>query len=513
MKKKKKSGRKSGWKWLVVLAVLAAGAVGGKWAKDQGYLENIPGLKTAKEPVVLNTATVERGTILRTTEGNGAIEAADTRTAEAPFDLKISEVKVENGDLLKEGDLIATLDTDSVQEQIDARQGKISEINTSIRRLDKDGSEDLDSPISGRIKRIFVEEGDLLTDVVKRYGGLMEINPTGKLKVEIPAGDRLKEGDRVTVLFGEDYEEDGIVMRVEKGLCTVEFDDDSDYEVDVEARVEDKDGNFLGSGPILTSYPYLVDGAYGTARDIEVEVNEKVSSGDTLLTRRNYSYNADYKELLKERQDLQEEILELRELAASPEICAEGDGILSELALTDGCRITEGESIYTLIFTDRFWLKAEIDELDIADVRAGQSVQVVFDAYPETEIEGKVEKVSALGSNKGGVATYTVTISVPGSENLKTAMSATATIELERRDDVLLVPIDAVETVDGKKIVRIVEGDTLREQEVTLGLVNYTMAEVTEGLEEGQVIENKGPSTELDFYNMSFGGRNRNSGR
>ena len=106
MKKKKKTGRKSGWKWLIVLAVLAAGAAGGKWAMDHGYLENIPGLKTAKEPVVLNTATVERGTILRTTEGNGAIEAADTRTAEAPFDLKISEVKVENGDLLKEGDLI-----------------------------------------------------------------------------------------------------------------------------------------------------------------------------------------------------------------------------------------------------------------------------------------------------------------------------------------------------------------------------------------------------------------------
>ncbi len=512
MKKKKKSGKKSWWKWLIVLVVLAAGAAGSKWAFDQGYLENIPVFNTSKEPVVLNTVTVERGTILRTTEGNGAIEAADTRTAEAPFDLKVSEVKAENGDLLKEGDLIATLDTDSIQEQIDIRTGKISELNTSIRRLDKSGSEDLDSPISGRIKRIFVEEGDLLTDVVERYGGLMEINPTGRLKVEIPAGDRLKEGDRVTVLF-EDYEEDGIVMRVEKGLCTIEFDDDPDYEVDVEARVEDKDGNLLGRGPILTSYPYLVEGAYGTARDIEVEVNERVSSGDTLLTRRNYSYNADYKELLKQRQDLQEEILELRQLAASPEIRAEGDGILSELALTDGCRITEGASVYTIIFTDRFWLKAEIDELDIADVRAGQAVQVVFDAYPETEIEGQVEKVSALGSNKGGVATYTVTISVPGSENLKTAMSATATIELERRDDVLLIPVDAVDTVDGKKIVKVVDGETLREQEVTLGLVNYTMAEVTEGLAEGQEIENKGPSTELDFYNMTFGGRSRNSRR
>ena len=194
-----------------------------------------------------------------------------------------------------------------------------------------------------------------------------------------------------------------------------------------------------------------------------------------------------------------EKLGELRRLEREPEICAEGAGIVSGLMLQDQTMVAEGTQMYRLISTDRFWLKTPIDELDIAEVSVGQTAKVVFDAFDDEEYEGKVEKISALGENVGGVAKYTVTISVPGIEKVRTAMSATATIVIEEKEDALLVPVDAVQTVDGEKYVTVIRGETRESVPVTLGLVNNTQAEVLDGLSEGDQVAVMGKT---DFEKM-----------
>jgi HlyD family secretion protein len=86
------------------------------------------------------------------------------------------------------------------------------------------------------------------------------------------------------------------------------------------------------------------------------------------------------------------------------------------------------------------------------------------------------------------VTRYTVTISVPGIDKVKTAMSATATIVLHEQEDALLIPVDAVSTVDGEKCVSVWKDGQEQVVPVTLGLVNNTVAEVLEGLSEGDEV-------------------------
>jgi HlyD family secretion protein len=125
----------------------------------------------------------------------------------------------------------------------------------------------------------------------------------------------------------------------------------------------------------------------------------------------------------------------------------------------------------------------------------------VFDAFEDEVYEGTVKKISGVGKNTGGVTTYTVTIELEGDAHLKNAMSATATIELERRDNVLLIPVDAVQTIDGEKYVQVVSGETTTQVPVTLGLVNEEYAEVTDGLSAGdQVVVTT--RTSMDFFSM-----------
>ena len=83
---------------------------------------------------------------------------------------------------------------------------------------------------------------------------------------------------------------------------------------------------------------------------------------------------------------------------------------------------------------------------------------------------------------------YTVTISVPGIDKVKTSMSATATIVIDEKEDALLVPVDAIQTVEGKACVTVVRGETQEIVPVTLGLVNNTEAEILEGISEGDIV-------------------------
>ncbi len=433
------------------------------------------------------TETVSTGTIRISAEGNGSIEAADQEAVIADYTLQIDQVEAENGDSVSEGEVIATLDEDSVEDQIDLLQQQLSEVNSAIAEQDSAGSSSLTSPISGRVKRIYVKSGDVLSEVTKENGGVMELSADEKLKIEIKPSENLKLGETVTVSFLS-YEVDGTVQSKEGDTYTIVFDDSSSYLVDTEASVTNDDDTEIGTGTIQSNQPYLIEANYGIADEIEVAVGDSVSPDTTLLTRTDVTYNSAYLDLLSQREEITDELSTLREMQQSLELTAPSDGIVSNLLLEDGEIMSEGMPMYTLISTDEFSLKVEIDELDIDGIEVGQTATIVFDAFDTEEYKGTVEKISALGTNIDGVTTYTVTISVPGEAKLKTAMSATATIITEEKSDVLLIPVDAIQTSDGKTYVTVVKGEDKETTEVTLGLVNNTEAEVTSGLSEGDVI-------------------------
>lgn len=54
-----------------------------------------------------------------------------------------------------------------------------------------------------------------------------------------------------------------------------------------------------------------------------------------------------------------------------------------------------------------------MDELDINSVEHGQKAVVTFDAIEDQEFEGEVTKIGNTASVSGGVAKYTITITIP----------------------------------------------------------------------------------------------------
>ena len=93
----------------------------------------------------------------------------------------------------------------------------------------------------------------------------------------------------------------------------------------------------------------------------------------------------------------------------------------------------------------RLQVSASIDEADVGRVHAGQQATFRVDAFPSEVFEGTVEQVRLQPTTVQNVVTYTTIIGVsnPG-QRLMPGMTATVSVIVERRDDVLRIPAAAL---------------------------------------------------------------------
>lgn len=486
--------RKRRKKWPIVLAVIlvlliAAWIVLAVIGKKEG---------TGSRQKNVTTESAFIGSISVNTEGSGSVEAASTKALALEYDGRLEKIYVEKGDQVKEGDVLAIYDTDALDAVIESKEAELDQLNSAIATTDDSGSTVIKAPVTGRVKRIYAAVDDEVSKVVDNNGGLAEISADGKLKVEFTCKDPvLSEGDSVTVDF-DSYSVTGTVQEIDGDTVCVTIPDDTEYKVDTEATILGRSGAKLGTGRLVSNHPYLVQASYGIIDSVNVTKTSYVDAGDTMFERRDAEYNQTYLDLLTDREELVDELQELKEYQKNPVVTSEYDGYIVSLDVLEGMPYEKDQQFCTIADAGTLNLKVEIDELDIDGVEVGQKASVVFDAFEDETYEGTVEKISGIGNNTGGVTTYTVTIALAGDTHLKDAMSATASITLESRDNVLLIPVDAIELIDDVRYVEVVSGEKTVQTPVTTGLINEEYAEVTSGLSNGdQVVVTKRNSVDL----------------
>ncbi len=157
-----------------------------------------------------------------------------------------------------------------------------------------------------------------------------------------------------------------------------------------------------------------------------------------------------------------------------------------------------------LIATDltKMQVDANVSESDIGGIRTGAGASFTVEAFPEHVFDGEVTEVRQAPQTVQNVVTYDVVISVPNADLLlKPGMTATASIVVDDRDNVLRVPDQALRYTPGgvaaasgrvagpssesragaSKQVWVVRDGRPAAVPVTIGLDDDTYAEVTAG--------------------------------
>ncbi len=167
------------------------------------------------------------------------------------------------------------------------------------------------------------------------------------------------------------------------------------------------------------------------------------------------------------------------------------DGTILTVDLSEGDNANFGQQVATLADLTRFQVRAEIDEIDVANVAAGQTVQFTLDAFPGKGFEGKVSLVSPSPAQRQGSTIYPTTISFNRTPDLylRPGMAANVSITSLSRSNVLLIPNRALETIGLRKYATRIRLDgTLEKVPVETGLSNPDQAEIISGLGEGDKV-------------------------
>jgi len=185
-------------------------------------------------------------------------------------------------------------------------------------------------------------------------------------------------------------------------------------------------------------------------------------------------------------------------------IVAPFDGVVADISITEGKEISTAALAtpsISLVDTSEIEMRGFIDEIDIAIVQLGQEANILLDALPDEEINGRVTFISPVGTIRAGVVSYDTTITLENPiAGLRDGMSATAEVIIERRDDVLMIPNRAIRgTLENPKVVVLVDKQE-EEREITLGLTDGINTEVLSGLEEGEKVVLPASSEQSDSF-------------
>ncbi len=132
---------------------------------------------------------------------------------------------------------------------------------------------------------------------------------------------------------------------------------------------------------------------------------------------------------------------------------------------------------------------ANVSEIDVTNISVDQEVTLSIEAYSNETFSGTIESIDTNGIDISGTIHYPVTISLEKKpENVYPNMSVTAAVTTGTKNDVLVIPVAAVESVSGKTFVHIVKDNSVQQIPVEVGIVTETQIEIETGLSEGDIV-------------------------
>ncbi len=169
------------------------------------------------------------------------------------------------------------------------------------------------------------------------------------------------------------------------------------------------------------------------------------------------------------------------------------DGVIAALNVKVGEAVgAGGQAAAIVVDLSRYHIDITVDEIDIAKVKEGQEVNVTLDSLPGVEVKGRVVRISPTSKLVNGVVSYDVRVDVGATDvELRSGMTANASIVLDRRDGVLLAPNWAVrrDRSTGKTFLTLRLSDQqVTEVEVKTGLRNDSFSEIVSGAKPGDVV-------------------------
>jgi HlyD family secretion protein len=190
-------------------------------------------------------------------------------------------------------------------------------------------------------------------------------------------------------------------------------------------------------------------------------------------------------------------------------IAAPFRGTVTSVDVMPGDQASPGLPAFRIDDLSRLLVDVEISEVDINRIVLDQPVSLIFDAILDKEYQGRVIEIGQVGISIQGVVSFPVTVEiVEADEDIRPGMTAAVNIVVEQIEDVVLIPNRSVRVRDGQRVVYLMKGGTMESVDVVLGATSDQYSQMLEGeVFEGDSIVLNPPQFEFEFGSgEGFGG-------
>jgi multidrug efflux pump subunit AcrA (membrane-fusion protein) len=163
----------------------------------------------------------------------------------------------------------------------------------------------------------------------------------------------------------------------------------------------------------------------------------------------------------------------------------------------NGAHVQRGQTALMIADLASLIVSSKVDEVDINRIRIGQAVSITSDAFPELSLSGRIVGGSAEADQDSStrVPTFNVRAIISEPDDaarnvIRIGMSARMTINVDAKQDTIIVPIAAVQREASGPTVRIIDAQTGAEQvrQVTLGATTPSGIEIMSGVKSGDAL-------------------------
>jgi len=178
--------------------------------------------------------------------------------------------------------------------------------------------------------------------------------------------------------------------------------------------------------------------------------------------------------------------------AAHITVYAPGSGTVVERKVARGQYVNAGETLFTLADLSTVWVKAEVYESQLPQIRAGQQVELRSDALPNQVIHGRVEFVEPKADPQTRTIPVHVHVANPGMK-LVPGMYVRALFTSLAAKDTVVVPRSAVLDTGTRTLVYVAGGEGAFEaRDVEIGAASGELYPVLRGLKLGEQVVTNG---------------------
>ncbi len=183
-------------------------------------------------------------------------------------------------------------------------------------------------------------------------------------------------------------------------------------------------------------------------------------------------------------------------------VVAPREGMVYSLPVRQGAFVNSGDLLVQVADLHKVRVRAFVDEPEIGKLRVGQSVQVTWDALPGRTWSGTLETLPTTVVQRLTRTVGEVTCVIDNQDlKLIPNINVSVAVILNRQENALTVPREAVHQDGGGQYVFQVVNGELKRRDVTTSVANLTRVQVTSGLSDGAVLA----LGAIDMHSLSAG--------